>query len=87
MITKSKLDHTVPDSEVNFPGYDVLRCDRIRNDGGVACYIRKDLWFNTRTLHCKEIENLVFYIPLPKLKSITLGVFCNDVQAKLNLRI
>ena len=23
-ITESKLDHTVPDSEVNFPGYDIL---------------------------------------------------------------
>ena len=42
-MTESKLDHTVPYSEVNFPGYDILRCDR------------KDLCFNTRTLHCKEI--------------------------------
>ena len=73
-ITESKLDHTVPDSEVNFPGYDILRCDRNRNGGGVACYIRKDLCFNTRTLHCKEIENLVFDILLPKLKPITIGV-------------
>ena len=74
-ITESKLDHTVPDSEVNFPGYDILRCDRNRNGGGVACYIRKDLCFNTRTLHCKEIENLVLYILLLKLKPITVGVF------------
>ena len=74
-ITESKLDHTVPDSEVNFPGYDILRCDRNRNGGGVACYIRKDLCFNTRTLHCKEIENLVFDILLPKSKPITIGVF------------
>ena len=27
-ITESKLDHTVPDSEATFPGYDILRCDR-----------------------------------------------------------
>ena len=47
-ITESKLDHTVPDSEVNF---------------------------NTRTLHCKEIEILVFDILLPKSKPITIGVF------------
>ena len=58
-ITESKLDHTVPDSEANFPGYDILRCDKNRNGDGVACYIRKDVCFNTRTLHCKEIENLV----------------------------
>ena len=70
-ITESKLDHTVPDLEVNLPGYDILRCDRNRNGGGVACYIRKDLCFNTRTLNCKEIENII----LPKLKPITIGVF------------
>ena len=74
-ITESKLDHTVPDSEVNFPGYDILRCGRNRNGVGVACYIRKDFWFNTRTLHCKEFENLVFEILLPKSKAITIGVF------------
>ena len=61
-ITESKLDHPVPDSEVNFPGYDILRCDGYRNGAGVTCYIRKDLCFNIRTLHCKGIENLVFDI-------------------------
>ena len=74
-ITEPKLDHTVPDPEVNFPGYDILRCDRNRNGSGVACYIRKDLCFSTRNLHCKEIENLVFDILLPKSKPITIGVF------------
>ena len=74
-ITESKLHHTVPNSEVNFPGYDILRCDRNRNGGGVACYIRKDFCFKARTLHSKEIENLVFDILLPKSKPITIGVF------------
>ena len=35
-IIESKLDHTVPDLEVNLPGHDILRCNRNRNDGGVA---------------------------------------------------
>ena len=67
-----KLDHTVPDSEVNFPEYDILQCDKIRNGSGVTCYIRKDLCFNTRTLHCQEIENVVFDILLPKSNPITV---------------
>ena len=74
-ITESKLDHTVLDSEVNFPRYEILQWDRNRNSSGVACYIRKDLCFNTRTLYCKEIENLVFDILLPKSKPIVIGVF------------
>ena len=53
--TESKLDHTVPDLEVSLPGYDILRCHRNRNGGGAACYIRKDLCFNSRVLHFKEI--------------------------------
>ena len=36
-ITESTLDHTVRNHAVNFPGYDILRCDRNRNGGGVAC--------------------------------------------------
>ena len=74
-ITESKLDHTVPNLEVNFPGYHILRCDRNRNGGGVACYIRKDVCFNTRTLQCKEIENFVFDIFLPESKPIAIGFF------------
>ena len=74
-ITESKLDHIVPDLEVNLSGYDILRCDRNRNGGGVACYIRKDLCFNTRALNSKEIENIIFDILLPKSKPVTIGVF------------
>ena len=59
-IMESKLDHTVPDLEVNLTGYDILRCDRNRNGGGVACYIRKDLYFNARPLNFKKIENIFF---------------------------
>ena len=82
-ITVSKLDHTVPDSEVNFPGYDILRFDGNRNGVGVACYIRKDLCFKTRTLHCKEIENLVFDI-FYQSRNQLLKKFSTDLQTKAN---
>ena len=60
---------------MNIPGYGIIQCDRNRNGGGVACYIRKDMCVNTRTRHYKEIENLVFDIILPESKLITVGVF------------
>ena len=69
-IAESKLN-----LEVNLPGYYILRCERNRDSGGVACYIRKDLCLNTRTLHCNETENLIFDILSPKSKSLTIGVF------------
>ena len=68
-ITEPKLDHTVLDSEVSLSEYDILWGDRKRNSGDVACYIRKDLCFNTKTLHCKERGNVVFYVILRKSKS------------------
>ena len=74
-ITESKLDHTVPDIEVNLPWYGILQCNENRNGGGVACYKRKDLCFNTRPQHCKEIENIIFGILLPKSKPVTIDVF------------
>ena len=57
-MTESKCDHSVPDSEVNFPGYDILQCDINRNGSGVACYIRKDLCFTTRALHTIKLKIL-----------------------------
>ena len=75
-ITGSKLEHTVPDLEVNFPEYHILWFHRNRKGGGVTCYIKKDLCFNTITLHYKELEHLVFDILLPKSKPIFIGVFC-----------
>ena len=58
-LTESKLEHAIPDIEVNFPWYDILQCDRNANSGGIACCIRKDVCFNRIyiliALHCKEI--------------------------------
>ena len=44
-ITESKLDLTAPDIEVSLPGYDILRCDKNRNGGGVACYNKERFMF------------------------------------------
>ena len=48
-ITESKVDNSISDSKVEIPGYSILRCDRSRNGGGVACYVRQDLCFNLRS--------------------------------------
>ena len=73
--TESKRDHTVPVSRENLPGYGIFHCYGNRNDGGVTCCMRKDLRFDARTLHCKEIENLLFHILLLKSKPIAKEVF------------
>ena len=48
-LSEAKLDETIQDEEINIEGYNLIRKDRCRNGGGVACYIRNDMHFNIRT--------------------------------------
>lgn len=74
-ITESKLGSSVSDQEVNISGYNILRNDRNRNGGGVACYIRDDLCFNIRTVFSNSIEYVFFDLLIPKVKPISIGIF------------
>ena len=74
-ITESKLDSSVDNNEVSIAGYNILRCDRNRNGGGVAFYIRSDICYNEKTLFSKEIEHVFVDLFIPKVKVISVGVF------------
>ena len=74
-VTESKLDDSVLNSEINIDGYEVLRCDRNRNGGGVACFIRDDIGFNSKKCLSKDIEYILFDLLLPKTKPFSVGVF------------
>ena len=57
-ITESKLDNSILNSEIDIPGYDVLRSDRNRNGGGVVCYIRQNICYNIKNSiaqHCSYL--------------------------------
>ena len=49
-ICESKLDASVVDPEISTDNYKTLRCDRNRQGGGAACYVRNDLSYNTLCL-------------------------------------
>ena len=68
-----KLDESVLEPEIRFDNYKILRYDRNRHGGGVACYIRNDLSYNIISVFPREIERLFFEILLPNSKPITLG--------------
>ena len=74
-ITESKLDSSVSDQEVNMNGYSILRSDRNRNGGSVACYVRGDLCFNSRNVFSNSIEHVFFDLLIPKVKPISIGIF------------
>ena len=73
-ICESKLDKAITNSEILIDNYDLLRCDRNRKGGGVACYIRNDLSYTQKSLFPNDIENVFFEIHLPKTKPITVGI-------------
>ena len=74
-ITESKLDSSIPDQEVKISGYSILRNDRNRNGGDVACYIRADLCFNKRNVFSSSVEYVFFDLLIPKVKPISIGIF------------
>ena len=99
-ITESKLDSPVSDQEVNISGYSILRSDRNRYGGGVACYVRADLCFNRRNVFSNSIENVFFDLLIPKIKPLSIGIFyrpphvntfletfANDLKLNINLLV
>ena len=74
-ITESKLDETIPDSEIKINGYELMRCDRNRHGGGVACYVKESICFNRKYIFSEDIENIFFDILLLKTKPFTIGIF------------
>ena len=74
-MTESKLGRSVTNAEVNINGYSIIRNDRNRNGGGVACYIRNDLCFNIKNIFSNSIEHAFFEILMPKVKPIAIGIF------------
>ena len=73
-ITETKLDNIVYDFEVKVDGFNIVRNDRNRNGGGVACYIRNSICFNRKTCISDNIENTFIDLLFPKTKSISIGI-------------
>ena len=73
-ISESKLDNSIFDLEIETDGYNILRFDRNRHGGGVACYVRNDLSFTKRNHFPHDIETIFIEIFLPKTKPMTVGI-------------
>ena len=54
-IFQSKLDETILQPEIQISNYELLRYERNRNGGGVACYIRSDIGCAQKCFFPREI--------------------------------
>ena len=73
-ISESKLDLTILQSEIQISNYELLRCDRNRNVGGVAFYIRRNIGYLQKHYFPREIENIFVEILIPKIKPLVVGI-------------
>ena len=67
-ISDSKLDENILQMGTQISSYELLRCDRKRNSGGVTCYIRSDMGYQQKHFFPNEIENIFVEVVLPKTK-------------------
>ena len=73
-ITEINLDRTIFDAGLYIEAYSIVRCDRDRRGGGVACYIKNDICFSTKNILSKKIEVIFVDLLLPKTKPISVGI-------------
>ena len=73
-LSETKLDKTIFDSEIYIPNYSLIRKARNRKGGGVACYIRSNICFNSQNYLSDEIENISLDLLLPKTKPISIAI-------------
>ena len=70
----SKLDETILQLEIQISNYELLRCDRNRNGGGVSCCIRSDIGFVQKRFSPRKIKNIFVEILLTKTKPLIVGI-------------
>ena len=86
-ISESKLDETILQSEIQISNYELLRCDRNRNGGGVACYIRSDIGYLQKHFFRKENKNISVEILVPKTKPLIVGIIYRPLNQSKFLEI
>lgn len=47
-LNETRLDSSIPDGMIHIDGYDVIRKDRSRKDGGVCIYLRNTIYYHIR---------------------------------------
>ena len=72
-VSETKLDEIIFDAETYIELYNIVRCDRDRKYGCVACYIKRDICFSTENILSRRIEVTFVDLLLPKTKPISVG--------------
>ena len=73
-LSETKLDNTVLRSELEIEGYDLVRSNRSRRGGGLACFVKSSISYNRKPNFCVNAESIFIEISLPKSKPVLIGI-------------
>ena len=73
-LSETKLDNTVLSSKLEIEGYDLIRSDRSRRGGGVACFVKNSISYNRKPNFCTNTESIFIEIFLPRSKPVLIGI-------------
>ena len=81
VLSETRLDRTISDSEVSISGYNIFRKDRNLIRGGVAIYVKASLPEPTVRIKSENLELILFEIA-PKHAKPFLVVRCTGPIVK-----
>ena len=85
-LNETRLDDSIPNSEIKISGYDIVRRDRNRNGGGVAMYIRSCITFTNRNdLVPESLEQICVEINKPKSKPFLVSSWYRPPNSKIEI--
>lgn len=86
-LNETRLDNTIPYSQIDIEGYDILRRDRNRNGGGVAFYVAQSLTYVNRQdlLSHEDLEILTVEIKKPKSKPFLVTTWYRPPDSKVEI--
>ena len=65
-LSETKLDNAVLSSELEIEGYDLVRSDRSRREGGVVCFAKNSISYNRKPIFCINKKCIFINIFLPR---------------------
>ena len=73
-LSETKLGNTVLSSEIEIEGYNLVRSDRFRRGGGVACFVKNSILYNGKPNFCNNTESIFIEIFLPKSNPVLISI-------------
>ena len=85
-INETKLDGSIKSCEVQIPGYEFIRSDRNRQEGGVGFYIKTSINFAVHSdLNAPNLENLCIEIRKPNSRPFLIATWYRPPCSSMDL--